>query len=269
LTQAERIAKRNLKKHLKQKTRLHKYETRMHQAVLRRDSTTEARARQEWHDYYQFLLGDPDSFAHQPDFQLQRTAESQRVRQGREWLTKIWLRLISKLQQETDAAKNDKQAQTDQARTLLQNMTKGTQTESMFDNDMALLGYTRQKFMERALLAVTSLDRLEATKKEQQTSTTTTTTAHSLVWNRLLQTNPIYSIGCGPGCDALSLGLSRKPRESKAGTHRFDGLCHASMETSGSGLSIATHFPTLRTSCRYSLVRCPLCLDRGIQSSCP
>jgi hypothetical protein len=42
LSQAERSAKQGLKKYLKQKMRLKKYETRLHQAVTRRDDHTVA-----------------------------------------------------------------------------------------------------------------------------------------------------------------------------------------------------------------------------------
>jgi hypothetical protein len=212
LSQSEKIVKRHLKKHLKQKIRLRKYETRWHQAMTRSDKATEERARGEWEDYLEMLRNDLGSVFHQPEFasssssssepQKQpppHTLESQTLQQGRKWITQtVWQPLIHQIlqqqqQQETpDSSTSSKQAHTDHARTLLQSMTKGTQTEDMFDNDMALVGYTRQKFMERAILAVRSLDRLEAVNADLHT--------------RLLQNcRQIGSIGCGPGCDAVGI----------------------------------------------------------------
>jgi hypothetical protein len=46
------------------------------------------------------------------------------------------------------------------ARELLRNMTKGTQQLDQFDNYEALIGYTRHKFIERAMLVVLSIHQL-------------------------------------------------------------------------------------------------------------
>jgi hypothetical protein len=215
LSLSEKIVKRHLKKHLKQKIRLRKYETRWHQATARSDKGTEERARAEWQDYLEMLRKDLGSVLHQPEFsssssepqqqpqeeQPPHNLESQTLQQGRKWIVQtVWQPLIHQIlqkqqqqQQETsDSSTSSKQAHTDHARALLQSMTKGTQTEDMFDNDMALVGYTRQKFMERAILAVRSLDRLEAVNADLHT--------------RLLQNcQQIGSIGCGPGCDAVGI----------------------------------------------------------------
>lgn len=205
LSQAERIAKRNLKKHLKQKIRIKKYETRLHQAISRGDDKTADRARNELQAYHQRLRDDPESVMHQPGFGdiiEHREEETHFVAKSRQWLVKhIYQPLVLKIIQ-VENHSTTKQVQTDHARALCYHMTKGTQTEQMFDNDLALLGYTRQKFVERAVLAVTSLERgLEASLSVFENNNA----APSFWKDRLLAMETIASIGCGPGCDAVGV----------------------------------------------------------------
>jgi len=130
-----------------------------------------------------------------------------------------------------------KERQTLRAAELKANMQRGTQTKAMFEDELALLGYTRQKFHERAVLTFSSLDRLDLSycddekrrgtedacedaetrpKKEMQGSTTsipekpieeriadTNWALMACIWHRLMSTEQIVSIGCGPGCDAM------------------------------------------------------------------
>jgi hypothetical protein len=131
-----------------------------------------------------------------------------------------------------------KQRQTIHAAELKANMQQGTQTKSMFNDELAVLGYTRQKFHERAVLAFSSLDRLDPmycddtgndediphndNGDSNDTDTKTTTTAGQIsekrrknhetnqamlrcIWERLMTTEQIVSIGCGPGCDAVGV----------------------------------------------------------------
>jgi hypothetical protein len=88
------------------------------------------------------------------------------------------------------SGRSHKFIQTLQARPLLSHMTKGTQTESMFENDAALIGYTRQKFMERAVLVFKSLEKLRDSPQ---------------MWEQLIRVRSVLSIGCGPGCDAVGV----------------------------------------------------------------
>lgn len=74
----------------------------------------------------------------------------------------------------------------DEARYLLRHMHKGTQSRDMFRNTAALWGYTRQKFLERAMLVVTSLQNVEKAIN-------------------LNEIKSVCSIGCGPGCDAYGI----------------------------------------------------------------
>jgi len=148
------------------------------------------------------------------------------------------------------ASLTTKQRQTIHAARLKANMQAGTQTASMFRDELALLGYTRQKFYERAVLALTSLDRLDPcyrcegrgggdgiddnnagddtdTSSRGKTNTsndgsTITSPGESrgeapdnrvesdkqtmfVVWERLMSTKQLVSIGCGPGCDAVGI----------------------------------------------------------------
>ena len=192
--------------------------------------------------------------------------ETERIRNGRRWIGELYESLIHlcfKQQQElplpgevgqlnqpqtestskgsrrgkkNHVKKNNKEFQTTQARELLVNMSKGTQTEDMFENRDALLGYTRQKFLERAMLPVTSLERLfvqlttssspscpliggvESTTSTTNTKVsdddlgltrTTSLTSPSSSTRRLVDSlrsvQTICSIGCGPGCDAVGV----------------------------------------------------------------
>lgn len=227
MTPGEKLRKRQLKAHLKQKMRLRKYETRWNQARLRQDKAVEASAKKEYEDYYEMLLQKSDSVLHTSEKfqqylqapntlhssrQQQPTAEtsapimqqqqvedinnsntantSSKIMEGvyRKWIIEnVWNPL-----QKVVFTKSDKVKETSEARELLHNMTKGTQTKSMFvNNNQALLGYTRQKFVERAVLASASLHRYftlyENIPKMEDLP--------SIVW----------SIGCGPGCDAVGI----------------------------------------------------------------
>jgi hypothetical protein len=124
-----------------------------------------------------------------------------------------------------------KERQTIRAAELKANMQRGTQTKAMFEDELALLGYTRQKFHERAVLAFSSLDRLDPSYRdddkrrrtedacddaETRGSTTsipqkpieeriadTNRALMACIWHSLMSTEQIVSIGCGPGCDAM------------------------------------------------------------------
>jgi len=107
------------------------------------------------------------------------------------------------------------------ARELCWNMTRATQTESMFDNYAALRGYCSNKFVERAMLVVHSLGKLLPTPPSSSTCLTgdeaeTTNINDFSVQNRhiitndefpkrLLSVRDVCCVGCGPGCDAVGL----------------------------------------------------------------
>jgi hypothetical protein len=197
LTNEERNVKISLKRRLKQHAKLKKFETRLQQAVDRKDGSLEERSRHELQEFRQSLMNDKDSILNVADSdqgEAKDDGDSEIIQQGWSHILAIYQQL---LQMCTDQESTDKKFQTNQARTLLRNMTKGTQTESMFDNSTALLGYTRQKFNERAALALSSLDKL---KLRRPVSSST-----QQLLECLMKTQSLCSIGCGPGCDAVGV----------------------------------------------------------------
>lgn len=243
LTEPEKSAKRLLKKHLKQRTKLRKYETRLQQAVVRHDKVLNERAQQEWKDYMRQLQDDPESIINYTTSSRSQQGtvegsqsiicprpveqrETERVGEGRKWIIKLWQGILPTIMQATDKLLSThgvecfsigdrsrismlRQQQTDQARQLLQNMTKGTQTELMFTNELALAGYARQKFVERAVLAFSILDSLDpknhATKQCAPGCKGCTGDNTDMFWKRLMLVTQVWSIGCGPGCDAIGI----------------------------------------------------------------
>lgn len=85
------------------------------------------------------------------------------------------------------------------SKSLLQNMSKGTQQLNMFSDYEALCGYTRLKFFERARLVATLLDRVNDVSGVSEK-----------VLHGLGGVKSVISIGCGPGCDAVGVGLYRQ-----------------------------------------------------------
>jgi hypothetical protein len=206
LTDKEKLAKRNLKKRLKQQARIKKLETRLKHAISRRDKVVEEATRQELDAYSQQLLQEEGSILHTPDMNTDHDGsivtsstmpqeESPTVQNCRIFLEENIYHLLIRQCKHYDQT-GDKKFQTAQARTLLRNMTKGTQTESMFDNRSSLVGYTRQKFIERAMLAASSLDKLDNNP---------TTSESKTIFQQVLDAQVICSIGCGPGCDASGI----------------------------------------------------------------
>jgi hypothetical protein len=207
LSEEEKNAKRDLKRLLKRQTRRRKLEMRFSQAIARKqhDFAEQARA-----DLEAFLLEEePDeSCQHQPvDHQV-----------ARDVVESIYHKLQASLRDnnhtqdlQKPAAAELKVLQTEQARTLLMNMTKGSQTESMFENEAALRGYTRQKFIERAMLMVTALTKLESLPESSQDRG-----IHERIRDKLRSVRSLASVGCGPGCDAVGVAawLSSIHRQS-------------------------------------------------------
>lgn len=97
------------------------------------------------------------------------------------------------------------------SRELCKHMTKGTQTEDMFNDYDALIGYTRTKFIERSTLIIQSLFRLlfSASSNHNNNNNNHDNIIHKQIHNTynvrkiLYNVQTICSIGCGPGCDAI------------------------------------------------------------------
>lgn len=98
----------------------------------------------------------------------------------------------------------------EKSRFLCKNMTKGTQTEAMFHDYDALIGYTRVKFVERSTLIVQSLFRLVTVASSTSSNNNiydneTLIIAQRIMHQLLYNTTTVGSIGCGPGCDGVGL----------------------------------------------------------------
>jgi hypothetical protein len=206
LTQEEKDSKRDLKRLLKRQTRRRKLEIRLSQAISRREHEFAEKARAALDA---FLLeeepGETRIHPHGSSFDPHKVA--------RDVVESVYHKLQARLQDNTNANTNDadsavqrkpaaelKEFRTEQARTLLMNMTKGSQTESMFENEAALRGYTRHKFNERAMLMVTALTKLGNLPESSQDYS-----CHERIRAKLASVRSLCSVGCGPGCDAVGV----------------------------------------------------------------
>ncbi len=150
--------------------------------------------------------------------------ETPRVQEGRAWLRDFREKLVPKIlsayesrvkaqsntndpqkENRTTTKVTNKERRALHAAELKGNMHKGTQTESHFEDELALLGYTAQKFHERAVLAFSSLDRLDPCYRDENTETKNNAMLLACIWERLLSIEQVVSIGCGPGCDATGV----------------------------------------------------------------
>jgi hypothetical protein len=195
LSEDEKNVKRALKGLLKRQSRRRKLEMRVSQFIARKELASAEQARAELETF--LLEEEPEetsqhehgSFSHQ----------QQKV--ARDLVESIYHKLQAHLQDNHALQKPAqlKEFQTEQARILLQNMTKGSQTESMFENEAALRGYTRQKFIERAMLMVTALTKLGNLPESQSSG------CHERIRAKLASVRSLCSVGCGPGCDAVGM----------------------------------------------------------------
>ena len=98
------------------------------------------------------------------------------------------------------------------AKQMCRAMTKGEQKESMFCDDAALWGYTRQKYVERARLIYQSFLKLhpEATAPPGTTLPEKQFNLKARIWKALLSIEHVASIGCGPGSDVAGVLALRK-----------------------------------------------------------
>jgi len=119
--------------------------------------------------------------------------------QSRKTVEGVYHELQRRLTAATESSREEKEHRTKQARKLLRNMTKGTQELGMFDNDAALRGYVRQKFIERAMLVVSSFSKLAKAQSFDPSSN------RQKIYTRLRSIRKAVSIGCGPGCDGVGV----------------------------------------------------------------
>ncbi|CAB9526719.1 expressed unknown protein [Seminavis robusta] len=232
LTDRELSEKRGLKRLLKRQMRRRKLEVRLNQAIMRKDAVTEQFSRVELDQFLReeenelFKTQSMNLVALENDYNTSSStilpkehreseAEQAKAQYDIEELYQTYYDLLEKQLESKQNGNSEhyektpkacdttngtliKDHQKAEARVLLINMTKGTQTVDMFENSTALMGYVRQKFQERACLAISSLCKLDPRRADlgQQPPQ---------FWNLLLACRSICSIGCGPGCDVLGL----------------------------------------------------------------
>uniref|UniRef100_A0A8J9S4A1 Uncharacterized protein n=1 Tax=Phaeodactylum tricornutum TaxID=2850 RepID=A0A8J9S4A1_PHATR len=230
LSAEEKEAKRELKKRLKRSVRRRKLEVRLQQAKTRKNKSLEEETRKALDRM------DQESRSNGHDFGVGKVSDDP-DRQGCgsvffPAIEQIYHKLLQLVDSEENPSEKKslqelKRIRNDESKTLLQNMTKGTQERVMFQNYAALRGYTRLKFNERAVLVADSLARVESLAKFSQSDVETSReqTVAGRLWEKLHQIRSLCSIGCGPGCDAVGVAvfLSKlKPRRNLERAVLFD-----------------------------------------------
>lgn len=113
---------------------------------------------------------------------------------------------IPKPKKSYDARSKDEQV--NNCRKLMRQMSTGTQTKESFrNNPQALWEYTRQKFLERAMLVFTSLSKLQPLHfcSSQHDSSCVETWKRRLMWEQIQNVKHACSLGSGPGNDLVGL----------------------------------------------------------------
>lgn len=196
LSEHDKFTKRDLKKQLKLQSRIRKLEHKLHQAELSDDQELAVKTRvallklQETCQNPAVLDG--TSFGIRPSYVGEAEA--------RAFVERLVQQIRILLIDHSEITTKEYCAQ--QARELLLNMSKATQTKEMFLNEAALLGYSSHKFTERAMLMVHSLGKLWSVVNSVDKNCTD---LQQMIMGRLKAVRSICSIGCGPGCEAVGV----------------------------------------------------------------
>ena len=219
LTPSEKESKKRLKSELKFQRKVKTLQTRIKHSISRNDPVVEKSTRE---DLDALLSTKCDGNTGDQLQQQHRQVSPPIDVQGRPALDEaltIFRRLLSSIDaDEKEKIHKDKIQQTKKARLLLRQMTKGTQSKSMFQDVTALRGYARQKFHERAALIIRSLGKLSPKSLEVATSSlhgdkdSLQQKEHiqqkeimHMCWEKLGSFEKMCSLGCGPGNDAVGL----------------------------------------------------------------
>jgi hypothetical protein len=212
----ERCRKLHLKRLLKEQHLLYKYTMRHQQAIRRRNDETVVQESLLKLKAYQETVSNPRVLL---DPFICRICNDDgmylEMRKARMFIERFYGQLQNSVMSSFSTATNEsKDHRLKVARTLLRHMTKGTQELRQFDDLEALLGYTRHKFIERALLVVSSLHHLcfefpstfvsDDVMGEDLNTRVSVNTATVFI-QRLRQIRSVTSIGCGPGGDAVGV----------------------------------------------------------------
>jgi len=221
LTEEERETKRRLKAELKHERRVKSLETKIKHAISRKDPVIEKSAREELRT---LLESKNDTNDVQLSHQLSQCSLNPPINDTKhkaaaiDDVILILRKLLSSIDDEDrQTVKKDKIEQTMKARSLLSNMTKGTQSKSMLKDITALRGYTRQKFHGRATLIIESFANITPESLElaptiysrldtqQQQECIDQIEIMNMCYEKLDNIQRVCSLGCGPGNDAAGL----------------------------------------------------------------
>ncbi|KAL7578406.1 hypothetical protein ACA910_012803 [Epithemia clementina (nom. ined.)] len=214
LTPSEKQVRKALKARLKLESRKRKYQIRHEHAMKRKDL---AAADQAFRDLQGVLAQlERQEKCSNLHWSMRNNDDPPLVQESRRIIEYVYHEVQKKLKttrldesngsgSKKPKTTKTKELQNEQARLLLRNMTKGTQNLSMFENEAALLGYVRQKFIERALLVASSLSKLSVANEREPQSAPSPAEARTKIWDRLQSIQKVVSIGCGPGCDGVGI----------------------------------------------------------------
>ncbi|KAL7534429.1 hypothetical protein ACHAXR_005864 [Thalassiosira sp. AJA248-18] len=218
LTPSERESRNRLKSEIKFQRKVKKLETRIKHAISRNDPLVEKSSREELEDLLA-SAGHSQRAKQLPSLCELRPPDDPQRQAALDEVLVILRSLLSSIDDdEKEKIRQDKILQTQKAKQLLRNMTKGTQSKSMFQDKTALRGYVRQKFHSRAALLIESLRKLSPTSLEAATSSLDShldsqqqqeharqKETMNICWDKLGNIEKICSLGCGPGNDAVGL----------------------------------------------------------------
>jgi hypothetical protein len=222
LTEEERKHKQNLKKEMKRKRYEERLERRYRHALVRKDPIVAKETKNTLESIWSQRMTTKTTMT--TDLLYQNTINSHE-HSARQFIESMYHDLQQQQQQQLNSSScttgTIRDIQTFEGVSLLQHMTKGTQSKTMFANVHALWGYTRQKFQSRAMLVYTSLvqvgTRYDDWMYESSSSSTMTCPKQEeeislrikkkeMTWEYITTSiQSIVSIGCGPGCDALGV----------------------------------------------------------------
>jgi hypothetical protein len=251
-----KMEKRKLKKEFKRRLKVEKLETRIRHSVRRKDSVVEAETRKELEELLKDAVGNGIKITSVSLSECPKPAAplpcgtnaapcvflSPEEQMAKDWFIKIFIKLLKY----DNTASNKEQAledssdyhvktssatirhvQTAHARKLLRHMSKGTQTKEMLSNEVALWGYTRQKFVQRAELVLHALFQLHSNGTSRQQADNAKTgvnkdinnanhQSHERILERQRRVRDLMrlkmkgvkracSVACGPGNDMIGL----------------------------------------------------------------
>ncbi len=212
LTKEEKQQKRNLKKRVKVQAKIKTLKKRIrHVRGLKKFAVAEGIQKE-----LQALMVKHEDIIQEMSFEdygnQYNELESEAAPQARSYILEISNRLFHCKAELKGDSSTSKHEEINEGAKLLKHMTRGTQDQSMFQNESALWGYTRQKFVERAFLFCSSVARIGISSDNIDGNAHDNELQNQIGIRNKIWTNiksgkirRACSIGCGPGNDAVGL----------------------------------------------------------------